>query len=198
MGEDDIKGWDHRVAITFEAFVNGRLEIKIITELVGLSKQLYLLKELDSLVIRIIFECLLQQTHVRSALPATEVSLFLELLQNPLGLIRIVMTEALPIKRLQILEEIIVSGLISFDKVGKVLRYHIQQRMDLLLQNLVSVIIGQQISPLLAYGRVDSCLDKDVLIFGGILLGISFKCNFGQSLEICFLLTFISEEVFFC
>jgi len=36
--EDDIKGWNHRVAIAFEAFVNGCLEIKIIAELIGLSK----------------------------------------------------------------------------------------------------------------------------------------------------------------
>jgi hypothetical protein len=150
VGEDDIKGWNHRVAIAFEAFVDGCLEIKIIAELIGLSEQLYLLKELDSLVIRIVFECLLQQTHVGSALPALGVSLFFELLQNPLGLIRIVMTEALSIKRLQILKEIIVIGLVSFDEVGKVLRYHIQQRVDLLLQNLVSIVIREQICPLLA------------------------------------------------
>lgn len=83
-------------------------------------------------------------------MPATEVSLFFELLQNPLGLVRVVMTEALSIKRLQILKEIITSGLVSFDEVGEVLRYHIQQRVDLLLQNLVSIIIRQQIRPLLA------------------------------------------------
>ena len=38
VGEDDIKGWNHGVAITTEAFVNGCLEIKIIAELIGLSK----------------------------------------------------------------------------------------------------------------------------------------------------------------
>jgi len=80
--EDDIKGRDHRISIAFEASINGRLKSKIITKLVWLSQQLYLLEELYSFLIWIICQGLLQQAHVRSALSPAEVSLFFELFQN--------------------------------------------------------------------------------------------------------------------
>mgnify|MGYP006094127567 CR=1 FL=1 len=77
--------------------------------------------------------------------------------------------------------------------------------MNLLLENLVSVVVSQLIRSLLAQISVDSGFDEDILVLCGIWFGISLECNFSQFLKIVFfdftvlivLLSFLKEVFFF-